>query len=167
LRQKELFWASTNLRPPSALNSLQGAATTRSWISTGDWSHTHVRWPRAHHRTERLTVHSARDGQAHVLQPVGELDLETVGQLEDELKRVEATDVPEIRVDLSGVDFIDSDGLKLFIKANARCSDQAGRLLLVRSSAAVHRAFQTTGLESRLPFADRPGPSITDASTTR
>jgi anti-sigma B factor antagonist len=102
------------------------------------------------------------------VQPVGELDLETVGQLESELKRVEATDAPEIRVDLSGVDFIDSDGLKLFIKASARCSgDQAGRLRLVRSSAAVHRAFQMTGLESRLPFADRPGLSIVEPPAPR
>lgn len=120
-----------------------------------------MRWPRAQHR-ERLTIHSLREGQAHVLAPVGELDLETVGQLEQELRRVEASDAPVIRVDLSGVDFIDSDGLKLFIKANARCSDQAGRLQLVRSSAAVHRAFETTGLESRLPFADRPRPSVFD-----
>jgi anti-sigma B factor antagonist len=85
--------------------------------------------------------------------PVGELDVETVGQLDRELRRVEATDAPEIRIDLSGVDFIDSDGLKLFIKANARCSDQIGRLRLVDSSEAVHRAFYMTGLESRLPFA--------------
>jgi anti-anti-sigma factor len=92
--------------------------------------------------------------------------METVGRFEDELKRVEATDVPEIRVDLSGVDFIDSDGLKLFIKANARCSDQIGRLRLVRSSEAVHRAFETTGLESRLPFADRWQP-LHDPSTPR
>jgi anti-sigma B factor antagonist len=123
-----------------------------------------VRWPRA--QQDRLTIRSEREGHAHVLQPVGELDMETAGRFEAELKRVEATDVPEIRVDLSGVDFIDSDGLKLFLKANVRCGDQAGRLLLVHSSEAVHRAFQTTGLESRLPFADR-WPSITDPSASR
>jgi anti-sigma B factor antagonist len=112
-----------------------------------------------------LTIHSLREGGAHVLQPVGELDLETVGQLDAELRRVEATDAREIRVDLSGVDFIDSDGLKLFIKANARCSDQIGRLRLERSSAAVHRAFQTTGLESRLPFVDRLASVIPETHT--
>ena len=85
-----------------------------------------MRWPRAQQRTERLTILSQRDGRAHVLQPVGELAVETVGRFEDELKRVEATDVPEIRVDLSRVDFIDSDGLKLFIKASARCSERSG-----------------------------------------
>ena len=126
-----------------------------------------MRWPRAQQRTERLTILSQRDGRAHVLQPVGELAVETVGRFEDELKRVEATDVPEIRVDLSRVDFIDSDGLKLFIKASARCSERAGRLLLVRSSEAVHRAFQTTGLESRLPFADLPRSSMTESPTPR
>lgn len=116
-----------------------------------------MRWPRAQHPTQRLTIRSERDGHAHIVQPVGELDLNTVAQLDDELKRVEATDAPEIRVDLSGVDFIDSDGLKLFIKASSRCSDRAGRLLLVSSSDAVRRAFHTTGLETRLPFVDYRG----------
>jgi anti-sigma B factor antagonist len=114
-----------------------------------------------------LTIHSEREGRAHILQPVGELDLDTVGEFENELRRVEATDVPEIRVDLSRVESIDSDGLKLFINASARCRARAGRLKLVRGPDAVHRAFQTTGLESRLPFADRQVPTLTDASAPR
>ena len=126
-----------------------------------------MRWPLLHHRTERLTIRSERTGHTHLLAPVGELDTETVGQLDLELRRVEATDAPEIRVDLSGVDFIDSDGLKLFIKASARCKDRAGRLLLVRSSETVLRAFRTTGLESRLPFADAQIPDYLDWPTPR
>jgi hypothetical protein len=39
--------------------------------------------------------------------------------------------------------------------------------MLVRGPDAVHRAFQTTGLESRLPFAERPGPYAGDASAPR
>ena len=126
-----------------------------------------MRWPQLHHRTERLTIRSERKGHTHLLALVGELDIETVGQLDLELRRVEATDAPEIRVDLSGVDFIDSDGMKLFIKASARCQDRAGRLLLVRSSETVLRAFRTTGLESRLPFADRQIPGYLDWPTPR
>jgi anti-anti-sigma factor len=113
-----------------------------------------VRRPRAHHASQRLTINSERAGRAHVLQPVGDLIHGTVRQFEAELRRVEATDAPEIRVDLSRVESIDSDGVKLFINASARSRARCGRLVLVHRSAAVHRAFYTTGLESRLPFAD-------------
>ena len=126
-----------------------------------------MRWPQLHHRTERLTIRSERKGHTHLLALVGELYIETVGQLDLVLRRVVATDAPEILVDISGVDFIDSDGLKLFIKASARSQDRAGRLLLVHSSETVLRVFRTTGLESRLPFADRQLTDYLDWPTPR
>lgn len=103
---------------------------------------------------QRLTILSERHGDAHVLQPVGDLDLDTVDDFEEELKRIEATDAPVIRMDLSRVDFIDVDGVKLILNAANRCRGRAGRLTLVRGSDPVHRAFQTIGLKSHLPFAD-------------
>ncbi len=112
-----------------------------------------MRWHRPP-APKRLTIRSEREGPAHILQPVGELDLGTVDELEDELIRVEATDAPEIRVDLSGVEFIDTNGVKLLLNATTRCRERAGRFELVRGPEAVHRALQRTGLESRLPFAD-------------
>jgi len=50
-----------------------------------------------------LKIRSVRDGDRHVMALVGSLDRTTGEQLEDELKRVEATDTAEILVDLSGV----------------------------------------------------------------
>ena len=128
-----------------------------------------MRWTRALPRSQestpapqRLTILSEREGRAHILRPVGELDLDTVEEFEDELRRVEATDAPEICVDLSRVNFIDSHGIKLFINASARCREHAGRLMLLRGPEAVQRTFQTTGLESRLPFAPRLAPTLTE-----
>lgn len=112
-----------------------------------------VRWHRAA-LPKRLTILSERDGRAHVLRPVGELDLATVGELEDELLRLEASDVPEICVDLSRVEFIGADGIKLLLNASTRCRERHGQFRLVRGPEVVHRAFERTGLESRLPFAD-------------
>jgi anti-anti-sigma factor len=121
-----------------------------------------VRWPRATQAPHGLTIHSERTGRAHLLQPVGELIVDTVRQFEDELKRVEASDAPEICIDLSRVEWVDRSGLKLFIHASARWRERAGGLRLVRGPDAVQRAFRTSGLESRLPFADRPERSPTD-----
>jgi anti-anti-sigma factor len=104
---------------------------------------------------EQLAIRSERTGQAHVVKLVGELNMTTAQAFEDELKRVEATDAGEIIVDLSGLKFIGSDGLKAFIHASARSRQGDNRLRLVRGSDQVQKTFETSGLVSRLPFADR------------
>jgi anti-anti-sigma factor len=103
---------------------------------------------------QQLCIRSERDGHVHVVQLIGELDMTTAQSFEDELKRVEATDAAEIVVDLSGLKFISSDGLKAFIHASARSRHGENRLRLVRGPDEVQRTFETTGLVSRLPFAD-------------
>ena len=106
-----------------------------------------------------LVIRSKRDGDVHVVQLVGELDKDSAPRFEAELKRVEATDAREIIVDLSGLTFIGSDGLKVFIHANARSRDGAGRLMLVRGSDEVQSTFEMSGLLSRLPFDDDREPN--------
>jgi anti-sigma B factor antagonist len=108
---------------------------------------------------QQLTIRSERDGHAHVVRLIGELDINTAQDFEDELKRVEATAAREIIVDLSGLNFIGSDGLKVFIHANARSRDGAGRLMLVRGSDEVQSTFEMSGLLSRLPFDDDREPN--------
>lgn len=104
---------------------------------------------------QRLAIRSERQAHVHVLHLIGELDMSSAQAFEDELKRVEATDAREIVVDLSGLEFIGSDGLKAFIHASARSRLSDNRLRLVRGPAAVQKTFETSGLVSRLPFADQ------------
>jgi anti-anti-sigma factor len=99
-----------------------------------------------------LAIRSQRDGDVHVVQLIGELDKDSAPAFEAELKRVEASDALEIIVDLSGLTFIGSDGLKVFIHANARSREDGNRLLLVRGSDEVQSTFEMSGLLSRLPF---------------
>jgi anti-anti-sigma factor len=89
-----------------------------------------------------------------VVQLTGELDMDTATRFEDELMRVEATDAREIIVDLGGLQHMGSDGLKAFIRANARSRDDGNRLMLVRCPDIVQQVFETSGMLSRLPFAD-------------
>jgi anti-anti-sigma factor len=103
--------------------------------------------------SEQLIVRSERDGHAHVVELIGELDMHTAAVFEDELKRVEGTDAQKIIVDLRGLKWIGSDGLKTFIHANARSRRDGNRLVLVRGADHVQKIFETTGLLSRLPFA--------------
>jgi anti-anti-sigma factor len=102
----------------------------------------------------RLTVRTDRDGAVHTICLEGELDLANAGDLEDELARVEDTDVESIVVDLSGLRFIDSTGVHVLIGARARSVEDSGRLALLRGPPAVQRVFELTGIIDLLPFAD-------------
>ena len=60
-----------------------------------------------------------------------------------------AGDGERIVVDLAGITFIDSTGLRLLIRMNDDCDD--GRLA-IRSTPIVDRLLQVTGLLDQLPL---------------
>jgi len=101
-----------------------------------------------------LSMSSEREGDVHSICLFGELDLATAEAVERELERAEATDTAAIIVDLSGLEFMDSSGVRLMLIANARSRADANRLTLLRGPAAVQRVLELSGVERLLPFAD-------------
>src|SRR5205085_1242527 len=101
-----------------------------------------------------LRVRSERDGDVHTVGLAGELDLATAARVERELERVEATDALSIVLDLSGLTFMDSTGVRIVVTAYARSRADANRLALLRGPAAVQRVFELCALGDVLPFAD-------------
>ena len=101
-----------------------------------------------------LTIHSFRDGDAHVIALGGEIDLATVPALERELGRVSAGRVHVIAIDLRALRFVDSNGLRVIWETHQRLSRSGGELVVVRGNAAVQRPFEICGLGDRLPFVD-------------
>ncbi len=104
-------------------------------------------------RLGSLALRSERDGDVHVVEIIGELDLDGAPRLEAELLRVEESDAPSIIIDLGGLEFIDSTGIRLLLMAAERCSESS-RLSLLKGPRQVHRVFEITDLVERLPFAD-------------
>jgi anti-sigma B factor antagonist len=101
-----------------------------------------------------LTISSDREGDVHTICPVGELDVATANELQRELERVEATDAEAIVLDLSGLTFMDSTGVRLLVFAHARSRADADRLVLLRGPIVVQRTLELSGVETLLPFAD-------------
>jgi anti-sigma B factor antagonist len=90
----------------------------------------------------------------------GELDLSSVGKVEDELERVEATGPPLLVLDLSHLSFLDSTGLRAVVTAHERAREKGRRFVIVRGPDAVQRVFSITRLEERLEMVDDvPGPA--------
>jgi anti-sigma B factor antagonist len=97
-----------------------------------------------------------RDVQANAvrLSPLGELDLATVPQLEQEVQAMLARDLRDVVIDLGGLTFMDSSALRMFLMLNQRAGDEGWRLSLVNPSEQVRSVLQITGAEQSLPLSD-------------
>jgi anti-anti-sigma factor len=87
---------------------------------------------------------------------VGELDLATGQILERTLEEIVDTGTGRVIVDLRGLAFMDSSGLRLLLRWDGRAREQGAELLLIAGPPAVQRVFETTRLLERLHFADPP-----------
>ena len=84
----------------------------------------------------------------------GELDVASTPELEAELVR--ATDKELVVVDLRELEFIDSTGLGVLVKAHDRAREAGRRFALVRGLGQVQRLLGLTGLSEQLAVADSP-----------
>ena len=84
----------------------------------------------------------------------GELDLSTVGKVDDELQRWEGAATGIVLLDLSKLTFLDSTGLRCVVRADERAREDGRRLVVVKGPEAVQRVFEITRLEERLELVD-------------
>jgi anti-anti-sigma factor len=101
----------------------------------------------------RLAVTSDRDGHVHTIALIGELDLATAPEAEKQLTRAES-DASSILLDLSGLTFIDSTGIRMIVAADARSRANSHSLTLLRGSPAVQRVFEISGIDQIVTVAD-------------
>lgn len=104
-----------------------------------------------------LTATTERTGEGVRVRLQGELDIATAPEADDELRRAEAEGPDLLAVDLSGLSFMDSTGLRLVVAADQRAREAGRRLQLVRGPEAVQRVFELTGIDGRLEWADGGG----------
>ena len=98
--------------------------------------------------TPYFKVKSISDGDGLLIEAAGELDAASSEQLSAALEAADP-DQP-IALDLGGVSFIDSSGLRV-IAAALRSAEGDGRPLRVTAaSEAVRRIFEITGLQAAL-----------------
>jgi anti-sigma B factor antagonist len=87
----------------------------------------------------------------------GELDLSGAGVLEQEIERLAADSrAATVVLDLRGLEFLDSSGLRIVALADRRLANSGRRLALVRGTETVQRVFDITRMSDRLDFVDDP-----------
>ncbi len=100
----------------------------------------------------RIDVEPARDSVR--VAPVGELDIATVDKLRAEVERLRESGFGKLVLDLRGVRFLDSTGLRLVLELDHSAREASQELLLIRGSAVVQRIFEVTQVSERLQFID-------------
>jgi anti-sigma B factor antagonist len=96
-----------------------------------------------------LTLEIRQEGEAAVIALGGELDLAGAATLEQELALVDA---PTLVVDLRGLEFMDSSGLRAIVVSAQRAQDAGRRFALIPGAAQVMRVFDITRMRERFEF---------------
>jgi len=94
--------------------------------------------------------------QAVVIGVRGELDLASSPALEHELERGTAASAPLVIVDLRELEFMDSTGLSVVVRAHQRATENGQQFAVVRGSQQVQRLLSLTGVADRLTLVDSP-----------
>jgi anti-sigma B factor antagonist len=84
----------------------------------------------------------------------GELDIATAPKLEEEIRRLEAQARELIVIDLRGLEFMDSSGLRTLLAADTRARDRGARVVIVRGDDRIQRVLRITRLDERLEIVD-------------
>jgi anti-sigma B factor antagonist len=100
-----------------------------------------------------LTVESQANGVVCV---TGELSLAEAPILESHLADVLAKASSAVVVDLAGVEFIDSTGLSVLVRAQQHAAERGLEFGVKNPRAQAHRLLSLTGLEERLTIATPP-----------
>lgn len=100
-----------------------------------------------------LEVVSRDDGILH-LALSGRLDILGTGEVEDRFAFQTTTKKTAVLVDLSGVTFIASIGMRLLLSAARGQSQRGGLLVLYGAQPLVKEALQTAGFEQLIPMYD-------------
>jgi anti-sigma B factor antagonist len=86
------------------------------------------------------------DRGAHLLVVRGELDISAAPKFRESVAAT-PTDITNLVMDLSELEFIDSSGLQVLIEEQKRLDAEDGKLVIVCASAKMRDLFRLTGVD--------------------
>ena len=90
-----------------------------------------------------LTINKTSDGSSLTVALEGRLDTTTSPQLEEELKSA-LDSVSALVLDMEGLEYISSAGLRVLLSAQ-KCMNRQGGMKLIHVSDVVREIFEVTG----------------------
>ncbi|MHB8233320.1 MAG: STAS domain-containing protein [Solirubrobacteraceae bacterium] len=101
-----------------------------------------------------LRIHSAVSDLRHVLTLSGELDIGSAQVLEEAVDEVCASGAEQLVLDLCGIDFMDSMGLRALLHAREQCHASGCSFHMAPASRPVQHVLDATGLRRRLALRE-------------
>lgn len=99
-------------------------------------------------------LETSREGEHVRLSLFGEFDIAAAPRVDGALAELEGERPPRIVLDLRGLTFLDSTGLRSLLGADARARGDGRRLTLIQGPDVVQRVFSITGLDGRLEIVE-------------
>ena len=104
----------------------------------------------------QLRIVSEQDGGTSYMRLEGEFDLACKEIFKQRLLEVTAERPAGVIVDLSGLEFMDSSGLRMIVDAQALCRESGIDYGVIAGSGQARRVFDLTGMDDVLPVLDLP-----------
>jgi anti-sigma B factor antagonist len=106
-----------------------------------------------------LLLRAAHVGGEYILALAGELDLATAPELEAKVSQLCSDGAKAVVLDLRGLTFMDSTGLRALLAAQELCERHGCGLSMTRGQQPVERLIEVSGLTGLLPIRELSPPN--------
>ena len=106
--------------------------------------------------TELLEIAVSESGGVRRLRLTGELDMAGVDRFERLLTADQTSEATTFVLDMRGLTFIDSSGLRALIMADRRVRAEGAHFVVVRGPDRVNQVLEMTGVAQRIDLVDEP-----------
>jgi len=106
------------------------------------------------------------EGDITVLLPVGRIDTMAAAELDQALQSAMSAGKHNMVVDMSGVEYISSAGLRALAAVQVRSRAEGGDMKLAGLNARVTRVFNIIGFDLLMSIHDTPEAAIADFSSS-
>jgi len=107
-----------------------------------------------------VEISEQRNGDVIVLGPVGRIDNDTSPDFQAKLLGSVGLDGARVLVDLNGVDYISSAGLRALMMASKQSKASAGRLAVTSLGPVVKEIFEISRFSLVVQVFDTPGEAL-------
>ncbi len=101
-----------------------------------------------------MEIEVTKAGGVNIVTLQGRLDIMMSMELEKQMKELLDSGAGRILIDLGGLDFLSSSGLRIFIECAKRLKGSKGRLVFCRPNPSVLNVFKITQLDSVFEIHD-------------
>lgn len=105
--------------------------------------------------TPQLDIDVQHNGEMITVRLTGEFDAATAPSVDAAVDAAAMTPGTEVTLDLSGISFLDSSGLRSLLQLRERTTRAGATICITAASSVVTRLFELTGLTDQFPIVAR------------